>query len=124
MGLGHTRSHLVRAALEGLAFALREGLEALGHATPPAGALRIAGGGTLEPFWRQMLSDVLGRPLWAGSVAAASARGAALLAAMALGLNPGGSAEPLEPVAEPQPSQYEAAYARFRDLYRRLKGWA
>lgn len=123
LGLGHTRSHLVRSALEGLAFALREGWEALGHAIPTAGALRIAGGGTLEPFWRQMLSDVLGRPLWASSVAAASARGAALLSAMALGIHPAWPTEPLAPVAEPQPSQYEAAYTRYRDLYQRIKGW-
>ncbi|HEU4742959.1 MAG TPA: xylulokinase [Meiothermus sp.] len=122
LGLGHHRAHLVRSALEGLAFTLREGLEALGPAVFATGPLRIAGGGTLEPFWRQMLADVLGRPLWASSVPAASARGAALLAAMALNTDPGWPAE-LEPVAEPQPSQYEAAYARFRDLYRRLKGW-
>ncbi|PZA07125.1 MULTISPECIES: xylulokinase [unclassified Meiothermus] len=123
LGLGHTRSHLVRAALEGLAFALRQGLEALGPAIPAATPLRLAGGGTLEPFWRQMLSDVLGRPLWASSVAAASARGAALLAAMATGPYPDWPAEPLVPVAEPQPSPYEAAYVRFEELYPRLKGW-
>ncbi|MER3481150.1 MAG: xylulokinase [Meiothermus sp.] len=123
LGLGHGRPHLVRAALEGLAFALREGLEALGEAVPATGPLCIAGGGTLEPFWRQMLSDVLGRPLGAASVPSASARGAALLGAVALGTDPGWPLEPPKPVAQPQPSPYAAAYARFRDLYRRLKGW-
>jgi len=49
-------------------------------------AVRIAGGGTTHPAWRQLLADVVGRPLDAVEVTAASARGAALLAGCAAGL--------------------------------------
>src|ERR671921_25812 len=67
LGLDHTRGHLLRAALEGVAFALREAIEALEEQGTIAPELRLAGGGTGgdsgEP-WRQLLADVLGRPLW------------------------------------------------------------
>ena len=45
LGLDHTRGHLLRAALEGVAFALREGLEALEDLGISAPELRLAGGG-------------------------------------------------------------------------------
>ena len=135
LGLDHTRGHLLRAALEGVAFALREGLEALEDAGTPAPELRLAGGGSGrdsgEP-WRQLLADVLGRPLLPlpESVApVASARGAALLAGLASGayarpeetldLAPG-AGEAVRPGT--QRSAYEAAYGRYRELYPRLNG--
>src|ERR687896_276230 len=67
LGLDHTRGHLLRAALEGVAFALREALEALEDQGITARELRLAGGGTGGGSggpWRQLLADVLGRPLW------------------------------------------------------------
>jgi xylulokinase len=47
--------------------------------------LRLTGGGSVHPAWRQMLADVLGRPLHTIEVADASARGAAILGGMAIG---------------------------------------
>ena len=82
---GHGRGHLLRAALEGVGFALRQALEALESTGLAAPSLRLAGGGTLDPRWRRLLADILGRPLLPLAVAAASARGAALLAAVAGG---------------------------------------
>jgi hypothetical protein len=63
LGLDHERGHLLRAALEGVAFALREGLEALEEAGIKVPEPRLAGGGTLRKPWRRLLADVLGRPL-------------------------------------------------------------
>jgi len=81
----HSRQHLLHAALEGLALSIRDGLHAL-----PAGDtvkhLRLAGGGTTDPAWRQMLADVLDVPLHIADVSSASSRGAALLAAQAADL--------------------------------------
>ncbi|WP_027883326.1 xylulokinase [Meiothermus rufus] len=121
LGRHHHRGHLVRAALEGLAFSLREGLEAL--EVPPGTPLRLAGGGSAEPFWQQMLADVLGRPLMAAPVRSASARGAALLGGMAIGGTVPDSPEPPLLVASPQSVVYEEAYQRYQALYARLKGW-
>ena len=135
LGLEHARSHLLRAALEGVAFALREGLEALEAAGTPAPELRLAGGGSGgsvgEP-WRQLLADVLGRPLRLlpeGVAPVASARGAALLAGLASGVyrTPGDTLD-LAPetgrAVSPgdQGPLYEAAYGRYLELYPRLGG--
>jgi len=82
--LVHTRAHLLYAALEGVALGIRAALAMLPEAATDA-PLRLTGGGSVDPAWRQMLADVLGRPLAVVPVADASARGAALLAGMALG---------------------------------------
>ena len=132
LALDHTRAHLLRAALEGVAFALREGLEALEDAGIAVPELRLAGGGAAYEPWRQLLADVLGRPLrlLPDAVApVASARGAALLAGLASGAYR--TAEDTlsfapEPVRTIMPGDvgpaYEAAYNRYRDLYPRLHG--
>jgi xylulokinase len=132
LGLAHRRAHLLRAAFEGVAFALREGLEALEGSGVRAPELRLAGGGVLRAPWRQLLADVLGRPLGllpASVAPAASARGAALLAGLAQGIY--GSVEETilmapqvrETTLPQDEDRYEAAYARYRKLYPRLCGW-
>lgn len=81
----HDRSRLLRAALEGVAFAIGEAVHAL-LGDFPVDHLRLAGGGSTHPEWRQLLADVLDRPLRCVDVPAASGRGAALLGAQAAGL--------------------------------------
>jgi len=82
MRIDHQREHLLHAALEGVALGIRVALDAL-----PGGAeattLRLAGGGSVHPAWRQMLANVLERELVAVDTLAASARGAALLGGIA-----------------------------------------
>ena len=85
LSLADDRTSLLRSALEGTAFAIRDALEALLEDQRPP-RLRLAGGGTLAAGWRQLLADVLGVPLYAVDVPAASGRGAALLGAHAAGL--------------------------------------
>jgi sugar (pentulose or hexulose) kinase len=105
-------------------------LEDLGTIAPE---LRLAGGGTGggsgEP-WRQLLADVLGRPLWLlpGEISSvASARGAAFLAGLASGVYPSPEDTlPLTPepesVVRPGEPAYETAYERYTELYPRLYG--
>jgi xylulokinase len=83
--IDHHREHLLHAALEGVAFGIRVALEALPGADA-ATALRLAGGGSEHPAWRQMLSDILNRELLTVDTPAASARGAALLGGIAGGI--------------------------------------
>jgi xylulokinase len=131
LALHHSRAHLLRAALEGVAFSLREALDALEATGSTVPELRLAGGGSTHEAWRQMLADVLQRPLLAVPESAASARGAALLGGMAAGVYAGFdeiaalSPAPV-PVARPDAQleqSYRDAYERFRDLYGRLRGW-
>jgi xylulokinase len=122
--LGHSRGHLLRAALEGVAFAVRQGMEALLATGVAATELRLAGGGSLDARWRQLLSDVLEQPLLATATVTTSALGAALLAGVGFGAWPDAQrvatlAAPPELVATPGSAAeaYEAAYLRYRQLY-------
>lgn len=119
--LHHGRDHLLRAALEGVAFAVREAAEALAAAGHRASPLRLAGGGSTRAAWRQLLADVLGTPLAALPTAAASARGAALLAGVVAGTFADAHdalrvSEPPGPEVRPlAPDAYEEPYRRFRE---------
>src|SRR6185369_13125887 len=133
LSLADDRTSLLRSALEGTAFAIRDALDALlgedqlgedqlgedqlgedqlggGLSGGPGPArLRLAGGGTLAAGWRQLLADVLGRQLYAVDVPDASGRGAALLGAHAAGLLSfdditGPLAPPASLAAEPDPA--------------------
>jgi xylulokinase len=122
--LSHSRGHLLRAALEGVAFAVRQGLEALLATGVAATELRLAGGGSFDPRWRQLLADVLEQPLLATATMSASALGAALLAGVGFGAWPDAQrvaalAAPAELVATPGSASdaYESAYLRYRQLY-------
>jgi xylulokinase len=128
LSLACDRTSLLRCALEGVAFAIRDALDALlggsrsGQQGPPR--LRLAGGGTLAAGWRQLLADVLGLPLYAVDVPAASGRGAALLGARAAGLLSfdditGPLAPPASVAAEPDPAMaafHAERHARFRHI--------
>ena len=88
LSLAHRRPHLVRAVLEGVAFALKDSLvriQALG--VSPA-ELRTVGGGVQSPLWRQILAAVLEVPLRRLEVEEGAAFGAALLAGVGSGFLP------------------------------------
>jgi xylulokinase len=85
MRIDHQRRHLLHAVLEGVTFGIRAALEALPGASEVT-TLRLAGGGSVDAAWRQMLADVLGRELVAVDVSDASTRGAALLGGIASGM--------------------------------------
>jgi xylulokinase len=123
LSLADDRTSLLRSALEGTAFAIRDALDALLGDHRPS-RLRLAGGGTLAAGWRQLLADVLELPLYAVDVPAASGRGAALLGAITADLLSldeiqGPLAPPASLVAEPDPAMtafYAERQARFRRI--------
>jgi sugar (pentulose or hexulose) kinase len=127
-GPGDGASTLMQAAFTGVAFGIRAGLDALREQGAAPARLRLAGGGTVHPAWRQLLSDALGLPLDAVSVSNAAARGAALLGGLAAGTIAPGDLSALSPavtpVAEPRAAAaLTARYARFLDLRARLEPW-
>jgi gluconokinase len=114
--LHHGRAHLVRAALEGVCQQLALVLQSLAAAGQDVREIRATGGFARSRFWRQLLSDVLGRPLGFPEQAEGSAFGAALLGLVALGeldtLDRASELVRIAEVVEPDP----AAAARYREL--------
>jgi xylulokinase len=76
------RAELLRATFEGYAFTVRRGIEMLGE---HAGPVLLSGGGGRDPWVRQLLADVLDRPVSYVAMRSASAVGAAVLAARGVG---------------------------------------
>jgi sugar (pentulose or hexulose) kinase len=84
----HTRAHMYRAMLEGLAYALREGKERIERRSGVAVTqLRVAGGGSQSDAAMQLTADIFGLPAARAHVYEASGLGAAIAAAAGLGLH-------------------------------------
>ncbi len=85
----HTRAHLYRAILEGLAYALREGKErSEKRSGVPITALRVSGGGSQSDAAMQLTADIFGLPTARPHLYETSALGAAIDAAVGLNLHP------------------------------------
>ena len=122
LALHHTPAELARSAFEGVAFALRDGLDALLAGAAPLEQLFLAGGGTLEPAWQQLLADALESPLYLSDASSASAVGAARLAGLGTGVTFALPEPTFTGVVTPK-NDLSAPYARFRALYPQVKGW-
>ena len=86
---GTTRAHLVRAALESMAFGSRELLAAMLETTGlEVPVLRVDGGASANDWLMQFQADVLGVPVERPDVVETTAMGAAALAGLALGVWP------------------------------------
>ncbi len=127
----HTRAHVYRAMIEGLAFALRSGKERIERRTKtPISCIRLSGGGAQSDQVAQIVADILNLPVERFDDCEASGRGAAMVGAAAVGWYPSITAAGEVMVGEthriaPDPQaaeRYEALYERqYRPLYGRLK---
>jgi sugar (pentulose or hexulose) kinase len=85
----HTRAHIYRAILEGLAYALREGKERTERRSGvPITELRVSGGGSQSDAAMQLTADIFGLPTARPHIYETSGLGAAIDAAVGLGLHP------------------------------------
>lgn len=85
----HTRAHIYRAMLEGLAYALREGKERIEKRSGvKIRTLRVAGGGSQSDAAMQLTADIFGLPAERPHTWETSGLGAAIDAAVGLGLHP------------------------------------
>ncbi|WP_421414695.1 xylulokinase [Serratia plymuthica] len=121
----HGPNDLARAVLEGVGFALADGMDVLHASGLQPSSITLIGGGARSPFWRQMLADISGQRLeyrTGGDVG--PALGAARLAQIAL--NPQRPLShllpelPLEQLHEPDAEchrHYAARRSTFRELY-------
>jgi sugar (pentulose or hexulose) kinase len=85
----HTRAYMYRSILEGLAYALREGMERTAKRTHiPVTQIRVAGGGSQSEAAMQLTADIFGLPTCRPHVYEASGLGAAMDVAVGLKLHP------------------------------------
>jgi xylulokinase len=125
--LGTSRAHMGRAVLEGVAYNTRWLLGSVEKFIDrPVESLSIIGGGARSATWCQIFADVLGRPIVRlGEPLEANVRGAALLAACAIGARRW--EDPVAKLAtdaryeprEDERANYDEMYSIFLDLHRR-----
>ena len=81
----HTRAHVVRAILEGVAFSLRDSFEILKQLNVPCETIRLGGGGARSELWRQIQADIYGHEVETVEAEEGAAYGVAILAGVATG---------------------------------------
>jgi len=81
----HTRAHVVRAILEGVAFSLKDSFEILKELNVPCETIRLGGGGARSELWRQIQADVYGHEVETMAAEEGAAYGVTLLAGVAAG---------------------------------------
>lgn len=84
--LAHTRGHLVRAIMEGVAYALRDSLEIFRGLNVPVREIRVSGGGARSELWRQIQADMFAQKVVTLDCEEGPAYGVALLAAVGAGV--------------------------------------
>jgi len=122
----HTRGHLYRAIIEGLAYGLREGAEKIQRRTHrPITSLRVAGGGSQSRHAMQVTADVFGLPASRPRIFEAAALGAAIDAASGLGTYPDVATAAREmtqtgETVDPDPDRHRLYDEIYRGVYRKL----
>ncbi len=125
----HTRAHVIRAVLEGVAFSLKDTFQILEAMGIPIERVRLGGGGAHSPLWRRIQSEIYGREVEILAAEEGSAYGAAILAGVGAGLWPSVDAacESVVHVSErvaPDPvhvATMKAQYQRYRRMYPAIK---
>ncbi len=134
----HCRAHLYRSILEGLAYALREGKERIEKRSNTAiTSIRVSGGGSQSESAMQLTADIFGMPTGRPHLYETSGLGAAIDAAVGLGLHPDfptavESMTRMGDVFEPDMKNhrlynelfhdvYKKMYRRLKPLYRRIR---
>jgi xylulokinase len=131
----HSRAHMTRAVLEGVAFGMKDSFTLIQNAGLKAiTQVRASGGGVRSSLWRQIFASILETELVmvnepSEDVFEGAAYGAALLAGVGFGVWPNvvsacKSAVKITGSTQPDPIQikrYQEAYTIYEELYPALK---
>ena len=124
----HTRAHLYRAILEGVAYALREGAERTQRRSGVTiTELRVAGGGSQSRAAVQLTADIFGLPISRPHIYEASGLGAAIDAAVGSGVHPDFDTAVREmthagDTFEPNPQAHAVYDELYNDIYLKMYG--
>ena len=122
----HTRAHIYRAILEGLAYALRQGKEKIEKRSgSKITRLRVSGGGSQSDAAMQLTADIFGLPAERPHVYETSGLGAAIDCAVGLGLYPDfpsaiADMTRVGRVFEPNPAAQRTYEQLYREVYQRM----
>jgi sugar (pentulose or hexulose) kinase len=122
----HTRAHIYRAIIEGLTYALREGKERLvKRSGQPICALRVSGGGSQSDEIMQITADIFGLPAERPHTFETSGLGAAIAAAVGVGIYPDfkSAAAGMTRTGqrfEPRPEQQKLYDQLYREVYQKI----
>jgi len=81
----HTRGHVIRAILEGVAFSLKDTFSIFEEIRVPVTNIRLGGGGARSALWRQIQADVYAHEVELMEAEEGAAYGAAILAGVGAG---------------------------------------
>ena len=129
MTMDTTRSDMVQAVLEGVAFAIRDSFEVAKSLGIHIERSKVCGGGAKSPLWRKIFANVLNLPLDIPQTEEGPGYGGAMLAMVGCGLygsvkDCAGALVTVRETVQPDPeiaARYEKQYQRFRDIYPTLK---
>lgn len=121
----HTKAHIVRAILEGVAFSLRDSLEIYKSLGIPLDSIRLGGGGAKSELWRQIQADIFRQTVEIIEAEEGAAYGAALLAGVGAGYwttvdEACGSTIKIKQIIEPNFKDSELLndqYKSYREIY-------
>ncbi len=118
--MSHTRAHVIRAILEGVAFSLRDTLTIFSEMNVPVETIRLGGGGARSTLWRQIQADVYGQSIEIAEAEEGAAYGAALLAGVGGGVwasvdEACAAAVRVRATIEPEPSSAKLMDERYRN---------
>ena len=83
--LEHTRDHIYRAALEGIAYCIHQNIQVLEGLGLQVNELIAVGGGTKNPVWMQIVADVIQKPVCIPKISIGASYGEAMMAALGIG---------------------------------------
>ncbi|HET7890199.1 MAG TPA: xylulokinase [Candidatus Sulfotelmatobacter sp.] len=81
----HSRAHLIRAVMEGVAYSLKDTFTIFEEMKIPVTSIRLGGGGARSPLWRQIQADVYDHEVEIVAAEEGAAYGAAILAGVGAG---------------------------------------
>lgn len=129
MSMDTTREDMTQAMLEGVAFGLRDSMEAAKSTGLTPKRSKICGGGAKSPLWRKMIANVMNMKIDRIESEEGPGYGAAILAAVGCGVfssveEAAGRLVKITDTEESDPQlaeKYEEKYQKYRKLYPALK---
>lgn len=121
--VSHTRAHIYKAALEGIAYTIEQHIEILEENNLPVQKIMAVGGGTKNQEWLQIIANVTGKPIHTSKISIGASYGDALMASLQAGFF--NSWKEIEGVIQPEytfmpDEKANTYYEKHKDIFKEL----